>query len=307
MKALITGGAGFIGSHLADRLVSDGHEVVVVDDLSSGARGNLDACMSEIEFIESDIRSIGEHSDSFDDVDVVFHLAALISGYDSLQSPEAYWDVNIGGLHRLFAALPKRQLRFVLASSSTVYGLRGGLMQESTPTSPATVYALTKLAGEHLLSMYAGILELHPVSLRLFNVYGPRQNPNHPYANVTCKFAAAAAQGLPVILYGDGEQTRDFIFVDDVVDAFCRVAHGAQKQVYNIGTNVETSIAELLDLAQRLGRETLDVEKLPSWPNDIRSIRADTEAFDTEFRIQKRHHLEDGLRKTIEFFRLSSK
>src|SRR5687767_1775883 len=229
-KVLVTGGAGFIGSHLVERLLGMGHQVVVVDNLSSGSRGHLAACPSA-QLITADVLHLAELESELAGVEVIFHLAALISGQDSLKEPESYLETNVTGTLRVIQAAARvGARRIVFASSSTVYG---GVPEpdkhESMVPQPLTTYALSKLSSEHLLALYAPLHGFSHVALRLFNVYGPRQSPNHPYANVTCKLAHAVANALPIDVYGDGDQTRDFVFVDDVVSAFVRVGFESKR------------------------------------------------------------------------------
>lgn len=307
-RVLITGGAGFIGSHLCDRLVARGDDVVVYDDLSLGNLANLATSSAKVQFIRDDLANLANHHAALADVHTIYHLAALISGYDSLHEPDAYVKANVGGMLRVIE-LAKRcsPCRIVFTSSSTVYGSQSKLpLSESTQPTPITVYALTKLMGEHLLSLYAGLHGFEHVSLRLFNVYGPRQNPNHPYANVTCKFAHAAANGTGVKLYGDGAQTRDFVYVDDVVDALLRVSGRTRHAVYNVGSGTEHSIAELLGLVQRLAGAKLPVEQCPPWPNDIRAIRADVTQMAQDHAWAPRVELPAGLEATIAHFRAAA-
>lgn len=299
-KALVTGGAGFIGSHLVDALLRRNVQVVVVDDLSSGNRENLPP---HVTLIEDDVRNIERHRSQLEGVDTVFHLAALISGHDSLLEPEHYWDANMHGLLRVIHATQAMKARIVFASSSTVYGDQMGQLSESRIPSPTTAYAATKIAGEHTLSMFGALFGFSHVSLRLFNVYGPRQNPDHPYANVTCKFAKAGAEGTTVKLYGDGHQTRDFVFVDDVVNAFLAVAEASRERVYNVGTGRETSIRGLLDLIADIRGAALDFEQCQEWPNDIRSICADTTRLTEELGWVAETEVREGLSATVDFFR----
>jgi UDP-glucose 4-epimerase len=304
-KVLVTGGAGFIGSHLCDRLVERGDEVIVLDNFSYGKRKNLAAIEDRIHIIEDSVQNIGKHAAALAGVERVYHLAALISGYDSLKEPELYFDANITGLLRLLEVckgLPG--VRVLFASSSTVYGNREEpLRSESDMAAPVTTYALSKYAGEHLLSMYAPLYGFDYTCLRLFNVYGPRQNPDHPYANVTCKFAHAAATGGTVALYGDGSQTRDFVYVDDVVECFLRAGEKKPQRIYNVGTGKDASIRSLLDLVSSIAGVTIPVDQRGPWPNDIRAIRANIDLLRHDFGFEPQVQLEQGLARTVEFFR----
>jgi UDP-glucose 4-epimerase len=302
---LVTGGAGFIGSHLADALLAQDHRLVAFDNFVSGKRDNLARDQGDLTLIEGDVRSIGRFADEIGEVDAILHLAALISGYDSLESPEDYIDVNLGGLLRVIEFASERRVpRIVFASSSTVYGNQGAsALTEATPPDPLTVYALTKLAGEHLLKLYGAMHGFSHCSLRLFNVYGPRQAPDHPYANVTCKFSHATANGLPVTLFGDGEQSRDFVYVDDVVRAFLAVLEGSCEAIYNVGTGKDARINELIAALGAISGRPLEVERQAAWPNDIRSIRADTARFAGEFGFRPEVPLSEGLARTVDFFR----
>ena len=305
---LVTGGAGFIGSHLTDALLANGHRVVALDNFVSGKRENITQVRGDLTVIEGDVRLIGGFADEIREVDAILHLAALISGYDSLETPEDYVDVNFGGLLRVIEFASERRVpRIVFASSSTVYGNQGAsALNETTPPDPLTVYALTKLAGEHLLKLYGAMRGFSHCSLRLFNVYGPRQAPDHPYANVTCKFSHATANGLPVTLFGDGEQSRDFVYVDDVVRAFLAVLDGSREAIYNVGTGQGARIKDLIAALGAISGRPLEVERQPPWPNDIRSIRADTARFTGEFGFRPAVALSDGLARTVDFFREQS-
>jgi nucleoside-diphosphate-sugar epimerase len=304
-KVLVTGGAGFIGSHLCDRLVAQGDEVVVLDDFSAGRRENIQHLRDRVEVIEDSVLNIAAHAQSMRGVTRIYHLAALISSHDSLREPEAYIHVNLIGLLRLLAvARTLPGVRIVFASSSTIYGNSAEPTRaEDAPAAPLTMYAVSKYAGEQALAVSNKLHGLDFVSLRLFNVYGPRQSPDHPYANVTCKFSHAAALGQTARLYGDGKQSRDFIYIDDAVDAFLLVSAWSKHRVYNVGTGFDTSIAELLAEVQRLSGRPLLVTQCEPWPNDIRAIRADISRLKTEFGFSPRVSLADGLRRTIQWFR----
>jgi UDP-glucose 4-epimerase len=302
---LVTGGAGFIGSHLCDALLGEGHKVVTLDNFCSGDGSNLASSTSKLKLIEGDVRGLDRFAGEIGPVDGIIHLAALISGYDSLAAPDDYIDVNVDGLLRVIEFAAAREVpRIVFASSSTVYGNREGVaLTETTPPQPLTVYALTKLAGEHLLRLYGAMHGFSHCSLRLFNVYGPRQATDHPYANVTCKFSHAAANGLPVNLYGDGEQSRDFVYVGDVVRAFMAVLERSEHELYNVGTGTTARINDLISELGAIAGRKLEVEQCAPWPNDIRSIRADTSRFAGEFGFRPEVPLSEGLGRTVEFFR----
>ncbi|MER8956282.1 NAD-dependent epimerase/dehydratase family protein [Mesorhizobium sp. M0833] len=302
---LITGGAGFIGSHLCDVLLDRDDRVVVLDNFLSGKRQNLPTAHPNIRVLNGDIREIAKFRSEIGDVDAIVHLAALISGYDSLRTPDEYVGVNVTGLQRVidFAAT-QRIRRIVFASSSTVYGNTDlPSIDESVTPAPVTVYAASKLFGEHLLAMYANLHGYSYCSLRLFNVYGPRQAVDHPYANVTCKFSHAAAHGLPIKKFGDGGQSRDFVYIADVVDAFISVLEERGNGLYNIGTGTSNSINTLISELEEITNSTLGVELLDPWPNDIRRIQADVSKYITTFGRRPKVSLREGLERTVDFFR----
>ncbi len=307
MKVLVTGGAGFIGSNLCDRLVAEGHEVVVIDNYCSGKPENLAHLEGKVKIIEDSILNIGRYEDELQGVQRIYHLAALTSGYDSLFEPEPYHSTNIIGLLRLIDMVRRLDNpRLIFASSSTVYGNGGEpVKREGQQAAPLSVYALTKYMGEHTLAAYSELHGIDWVALRFFNVYGPRQAHDHPYANVTCKFAYAAAMGHGVRLYGDGMQTRDFVYIDDVVESMLTVSGGSQQRVYNVGTGTDISILRLLGVAQSLANEKLPVEALPPWPNDIEQIKADISRLSDEFGWSPKTPVEEGLARTVDWFRTS--
>ena len=308
-RVLVTGGAGFIGSALCDRLLAANHDVVILDTFMSGKWENLDearrsAGATELTVLEGDARQIEDHASAIGKVDVIVHLAALISGFDSLRLPDEYFDVNVCGLLRVIEFARAHEVpRIVFASSSTVYGNNPyPVLSEDAPPSPLTVYATTKLAGEHLLSLYGKLHGFSHCSLRLFNVYGPRQAVDHPYANVTCKFSHAAARGLAVRRYGDGHQSRDFVFVHDVVQAFMHVLGSSREHIYNIGTGEQHSINELLGFLEKITGQAIAVEQHAPWPNDIQQICADITKMREEFGFKPAVAALDGLAATVAYF-----
>jgi len=303
-RILVTGGAGFIGSHLVDRLLEQGHSVTVLDDLSYGSLDFLPDHQA-LEIIEGTLDDLPSLTDRLRGVETIYHLAALISSHDSLHEPERYLDVNVGGTLRVIElARDIGAKRILFTSSSTVYGNAPSLERAETDVpQPITVYALSKLTGEHLLAMYAGLYGFSATVLRLFNVYGPRQSPNHPYANVTCKFAYAGARGGAIDLYGDGEQSRDFVYVDDVVAALLAIREHAPRPFYNVGTGTNVSINQLLHEAEAAAGVKLERRQLAPWPNDIRAMRADISRLVEDFGFAPEATLADGMAATVAYFR----
>ena len=249
MKALVTGGAGFIGSHIVDRLLKDGHEVIVIDDFSTGHRENL-AANPKLEIVEGDIRDFDTVNQCMQGVDWVFHKAAVASVPKTVNDPVGSSAVNYQGtLHILEAARQNGVKRVVFASSAALYGDEPTLPKVETML-PVTLspYAVDKLASEYACGMYTKLYGLETVALRYFNVYGPRQDPSSPYSGVISIFADKLNQGATPTIFGDGEQTRDFVFVSDVVEANMQaVSQSAPAgQVINIATGNKITLNELL-------------------------------------------------------------
>lgn len=250
MKALVTGGAGFIGSHIVDRLLQDGHEVIVIDDFSTGHRENL-AENPRLEIVEGDIRDFDTVNQCMQDVDWVFHKAAVASVPKTVNDPVGSSAVNYQGtLHVLEAARQNKVKRVVFASSAALYGDEPTLPKVETML-PVTLspYAVDKLASEYACGMYTRLYGLETVSLRYFNVYGPRQDPSSPYSGVISIFADKLNQGATPTIFGDGEQTRDFVFVSDVVEANMQAVSKSEPagQVINIATGNKITLNELLN------------------------------------------------------------
>ena len=249
MKALVTGGAGFIGSHIVDRLLQDGHEVIVLDDFSTGHRQNL-AENEKLQIVEGDIRDFKMVNECMQAVDWVFHKAAVASVPKTVNDPVGSSAVNYQGtLHVLEAARQNKVKRIVFASSAALYGDEPTLPKVETML-PVTLspYAVDKLASEYACGVYTRLYGLETVSLRYFNVYGPRQDPSSPYSGVISIFADKLNQGTAPTIFGDGEQTRDFVYVSDVVAANMQaISQDAPVgQVINIATGRKITLNELL-------------------------------------------------------------
>lgn len=279
MRICVTGGAGFIGSHLVDRLLADGHQVAVLDDLSSGHRANLPLDHRNLRLIVADAADPRAAADAVDGCSAVFHLGAVASVQASIDEPVRTHRANlIATLMMLEASAAAGVERFVYASSAAVYGDAHELpIREDAPKQPLPPYAADKLAGEHYLAHYHRSRRIEGVAFRFFNVYGPRQDPSSPYSGVISIFAQRARAGEPVTVFGDGEQTRDFVFVGDVVEhlaAALELPTGPELEVYNLGTGHAVSLRELLaTLGELLGPITVRHE--PARQGDIRHSLAD--------------------------------
>ena len=296
---LVTGGAGFIGSHLVESLVRAGHTVRILDNFSSGHREHLAAVQQKVDIIEGDIRDAALVTRSLQGVDVVAHLAAIASVQLSLQQPLMVWDVNVNGtLTLLEQARQANVRRFVFASSASIYGDQQALpLSENLPPRPLSPYAASKLAGEGLCQAYAYAYQLETVALRAFNVYGPRQDPGSPYSGVITIFLEHIQRGVPPTIYGDGAQTRDFVHVRDVAQAYVAASQsaGGSGAVYNIGTGRETSLNALLALFCDCAQVQLVPTYAAAKPGDIRRSVCNPTQARTALSWQTQVGLREGL------------
>jgi UDP-glucose 4-epimerase len=307
MRALVTGGAGFIGSNLADGLVAQGAEVRVFDNLSTGFRDNVPA---EAELVEGDIRDEPAVRAAVAGVDVVFHQAAHRAVLQSVQDPLSTDLANTHGtLLILKAAQDAGVRRVVAASSSSVYGGAKQLpTPESAPLVPRSPYAVSKLAGEQYCRVWSELFGLETVALRYFNVYGPRQRPDSAYAAVIPLFTRALRTGVPPAVHGDGGQSRSFAYIDDVVAANLAAAaapaEACSGKAYNIAGSSTYTLLQLLDeLGSILGVE-VDPEHTAPRAGDIRHSSADLTAAARDLGWQPKVSLADGLRRTADWFAL---
>lgn len=278
MHILVTGGAGFIGSHLTERLLAAAHRVRVLDNLSTGKRVNLPS-HKQLEFIEGDIRDEVQAQAAVNGVDAVVHLAAVASVQASVDDPNGTHASNfLGTLHLLEAAREYGVRRFLYASSAAVYGDTAELpVREDVALKPLTPYAADKLAGEHYLGFYSRKHGLKGTAFRFFNIYGPRQDPSSPYSGVISIFVDRARSGKPVTIFGDGSQTRDFVYVADLVEILSRALTEERTvgAVMNVGRGAECSLLEMLrELEQLLGR-SIERRLEPARVGDIKNSRAD--------------------------------
>jgi UDP-glucose 4-epimerase len=293
MKYLVTGGSGFIGSHITEALVAQGHNVVVLDNLSTGHTENLSKVWSRIEFIEGDVRDPETCVKAAEGCVGIFHEAALVSVPDSVNRPRDNHDINITGtLNILEAARQQGVRRVVFASSAAIYGDNPELpKREDMLPEPKSPYALAKLTGEYYLKVYAECFGLEAVALRYFNVFGPRQDPSSMYSGVISIFSERIKKGLPITIYGDGEQTRDFVNVADVVQANLlamavatlkpevsglRSGESAERfAIFNVATTRKTSLLDLVAVLGSICGKAPEVRLAAERPGDIRHSLAD--------------------------------
>jgi len=307
MRYIVTGGAGFIGSGLADRLAADGHEVLIVDNLSSGRRENIEHLLGNpcVTFVEGSVTNLDLLLDLSLGADGIFHQAAIASVPRSVADPLETNEVNVTGtLNLLWAAKECGVPAVVAASTSAIYGDEPVFpKEESMPPAPLSPYAVSKLAGEYYGRVFSDLYGVRTVFLRYFNVYGPRQDPNSDYAAVIPKFITRLIDGRPPIIYGDGEQTRDFIFVADVVRANIMAMESSASGVFNIAGGSRISLNQLASILSAItGVNRQPVYDQPR-PGDVRDSVAAISRAREAFGFTPRYTLEEGLRETVAWFR----
>lgn len=305
---LITGGAGFIGSNLAQALAQSGQRVRVLDNLSTGFRDNLNRTEGSVELVEADLRDFDAVRRAMDGVTYVSHQAALRSVERSVDDPLSSDDVNVHGtLHVLQAAREAKTVRRVVyASSSSVYGDSEALPKtEDLTPSPVSPYAVSKLAAEYYCKVFTGLYGLETVSLRYFNVFGPRQSPKSQYAAVVPLFMRAALSGDPLEVHGDGEQSRDFTYIDNVVQAN-RLAFetpGIGGHAFNVACGERHSLLEIATILEGLVGRTLERHHVGSRRGDVRHTMASIDKISSMTAYQPGVGFEDGLRRTFDWVR----
>jgi UDP-glucose 4-epimerase len=303
-RVLVTGGAGFIGSNLVRALLERGDEVRVLDNFSTGNRANLEGL--EVEIVEGELRSYERVHNAVRGTELVYHLGALGSVPRSVQDPLTSNAVNIEGtLNVLLAARDEGVRRVVFSSSSSVYGVKRELpLRESLLADPISPYGVAKLAAERYCVSFNRVYEsFEAVVLRYFNVFGPRQSPHSQYAAMVPLFITAIADGEPVTVFGDGEQSRDFTYVDNVVDATVRAAEadGASGRIFNVAAGSPASVTAVADEIGRLLGKPVERQFAPPRAGDIRDSWADVDAARETLGYAPSVGLEEGLRRTIEY------
>jgi len=307
MRTLVTGAAGFIGSHLCRRLVADGHEVVGLDDLSDGKLENL-TDLPEVRFVEADLREQDAVQQAADGCSVIFHQGAMRSVPRSIAQPAETTDVNVRGTLNVLLAARDRPANVVFASSSSVYGDQETFpLREDMTSLLRSPYAASKLAGEAYCRSWWLSFGVPTVSLRYFNVYGPGQDPENEYAAVVPRFVMACMNGTAPEIHGDGEQSRDFTYIDDVIEAnlLAGVApEQARGRVMNVGGGREpTSVNRILEIVARLIGVKPEPVHTPSREGDVRKTEADVSLARRAIGYEPKIDIEEGLRRTVQWFR----
>jgi len=307
MRCLVTGGAGFIGSHTVDELVRRGHGVTALDDLSTGKAENLAGVESQIQFVRESVTNLDRVREACRGVDCVIHLAAQTSVPRSVEDPLETHLINVTGtLNVLVAARDARVKRVVFASSCAVYGETPVMpIGENVPPAPISPYGGSKLAGEFYGRVFQEIYGLEFVALRYFNVFGPRQDPGSPYSGVLSLFNAAMMEGTQPTVYGDGEQSRDFVYIGNVVEANLLAAEvkSAPGHAINIGTGKRTTLNQTLALLEKITGRPAKAKYAAPREGDIRDSQADIALAKDVLGYNPRYGFEEGLQRTWDWFK----
>ena len=310
MRRLVTGGAGFIGSAIVRALLREGADrVSVLDNLLCGKEENLDEVRGRVDFHRADIRRYDEIEPLFRGVDVVFHEAAIPSVPRSIADPVPSHECNIDGTFNVLrAAVAGGARRVVYAASSSAYGDTVELPKvETVQPRPKSPYALQKLVGELYMNVFAGTWGIETVSLRYFNVYGPRQDPSSPYSGVLSLFMKAVLERCSPTIYGDGEQSRDFTYVEDVAELNLKAARagGVSGRMYNAGNGGRVTVNQAWELVQKLAGVSIPANYGPARAGDVRDSQADTRAVVRHLGHAPRFSFEEGMRLTLAWYRTS--
>jgi nucleoside-diphosphate-sugar epimerase len=306
MRYLVTGGAGFIGSNIVDELVRRGHAVTVLDDLSAGQESNLERVREKIALHVGSITNLAEVQEACKRADYVIHLAARTSVPKSVLDPLETNSVNVGGtLNVLIAARDAKVRRVVYAASSSAYGETPALPKtETMQPEPISPYGVAKYVGELYAQVFGRVYGLENVSLRYFNVFGPRQDPTSQYSGVLSRFMLALIEGTPLTIFGDGEQSRDFTYVDNIVDQTLRAceASGASGKAFNGGTGARITLNDVVRLLQKIVGRKIPVKHEPPRAGDIRDSQADISLAKNLLGYSPIVLFEEGIKRTWEWY-----
>lgn len=309
-KALVTGGAGFIGSNLAEELIRQGSRVTIIDDLSTGFRENLDEIAGDFDFVEGSITDDKSVKKAISGAEIVFHQAALPSVPRSVENPGVTHDVCVNGTFNLLLNAREAGVkRFIYAASSSAYGDQPMLPKvETMRPDPLSPYAAAKLVGELYCRAFYSVYGLETMSLRYFNVFGPRQNPSSMYSGVISRFIDALMTGQKPMIYGDGEQSRDFTYIANVVDANIKAAQATMGfgETMNVANGERITLNQLLDILKRItGELSVEPEYEPARRGDVKHSQADNRRAIECLDYKQLVGLEDGLMRTIEWWKSS--
>ncbi len=309
-KVLVTGGAGFVGSNLAEGLIEQGAKVVIIDNLVTGFRENLEEIKGDFEFIEGDINDDSALKKAIKDVEIVFHQAALPSVPRSVDNPAETHEACVNGTFNLLLKAKENNVqRFIYAASSSAYGNQEILPKvETMKPEPLSPYAAAKLMGEYYCSVFNEVYGLETISLRYFNVFGPRQNPSSFYSGVISRFIDALMSGETPVIYGDGEQSRDFTYIANVIDANIKAAqtNSGFGESINTANGERITLNELLETLKKItGKENVEVDYQEERKGDVKDSQADNTKAKEIYGYEKLVGLEEGLQKTIDWWKQS--
>lgn len=305
MNYLVTGGAGFIGSHIAEHLVRAGNQVTIIDDLSSGKLENIRPFRDQIQFVQGDIRDHELMKRDIQNIEVVFHQAAVASVTKSVEDPVTTDSINIGGTVSVLSAAKENKVKkVVFASSAAIYGDDPRLPKtEDMSPAPLSPYAFHKLAGEYYCRLFHQLYGLSCVALRYFNVFGPRQDPSSPYSGVISIFMDRFQKNQDYTIYGDGKQSRDFIFVEDVVQANLAAANTQfdHVPVINVACNRSHNLLELVEILKSISDTSKDPQFAPARAGDIQHSLADNSQMKTLLKVTPQVDFQEGLKRLWEY------
>lgn len=311
MRYLVTGGAGFIGSHVVEELVKKGQYLTVIDNLATGKKERLRPFIDQIRFVQGDVRDDDLLNREMKGIDYVIHLAALISVVESVEQPELYYDVNVNGTRKLLDAAKRYGVKcFVVPSSCAAYGdLKKVPFKESMAPKPASPYGKNKLEIERLCKEYYEEHGLRTFALRFFNVYGPRQEPKSAYAGVISIFIQKLIDGEAPTIFGDGKQTRDFIYVKDIVSILLKACKSEKGfgEFYNIGSEKEISVNEIFKTISKLLKKDIKPIHAPARKGEVRKALSDCSKARKVLGFCPKHSFEQGLKETVKWFSLQGK
>lgn len=309
-KCLVTGGAGFIGSNLADELIRQGAKVKIIDDLSTGFRENLEEIKGDFDFIEGSLNEPEKLKRAVENVDIIFHQAALPSVPRSVENPEATHQACVNATFNLLNAAKENNVkRLIYAASSSAYGDQPTLPKvETMIPKPLSPYAAAKLMGEYYCQVFSRVYDLETICLRYFNVFGPRQNPSSMYSGVISRFIDALMKNETPVIYGDGEQSRDFTYITNVVNANIKASQTNEGigEVMNAANGDRISLNELLDVLKNItGKPDVKADYKEERKGDVKHSQADNTRAVECLNFEKIVGLEEGLQKTIEWWKTS--